>query len=390
MSRARAAWSLWTLAMAMLVSGLALSAASGAPVDGIFSYVAVFPITASLGALIFARVPRNPIGWIFLGTGLLGGLSAVLAGNADSALLAGAGSSGLGHTCAWITRALWAPTTLAPVTFALLLFPDGRLPTRRWRFLLWFAGVGIVALSIFVGLSTENESWRGEDNPRVEDPAGPLIAVLGALSAAVVPAVIGAVAAVIVRFRRSHGEERQQLKWLAYGGGVAAVVLLVLGIGFDEGGVWVGVVIGAALSLIPISISIAILRHRLYDIDVVINRTLVYAGLTATLAGMYLGLVLLFQLALSPLTEDSDLAIAGSTLAVAALFRPVRARIQATVDQRFYRARYDAARTLQRFGARLRDQVELEALTADLRSVVANTMHPARVSVWLRDPEAPR
>ena len=384
MNRSRPAWSLWAVAIALLVTGVSLSAAAGGPLEDILSEVIIVPVAATVGALIFARVPRNPIGWTFLGVGLLGGLNALLAGYADSALLAGAGSRGLGEVSADITRWLWAPGALALVTFGLLLFPDGRLPSRRWRLFLWLAGVGIVALSAFVGLSTEGETWRAEGDPSDRDIGAP-VAILGVLGAAVVPALIGSVAAVIVRFRRSSGEERQQLKWLAYGGAIAAAVLLVAGTAFDERA-GTGVAIAAALASIPLWIGIAILRHRLYDIDVVINRTLVYAVLTATLAAAYLGSVLLLQLLLRPLTEESNLAIAGSTLAVAALFRPARTRIQAAVDRRFYRRKYDAARTLERFGGRLRDQVALDSLSAELRAIVAETMQPAHVSLWLRMP----
>jgi hypothetical protein len=384
MKRGRAAWLLWAIAIAMLVTGASLSAAGGGPLDDILSDVVIVPVAATVGALIFARVPRNPIGWIFLGVGLLVGLSALLAGYADSALLDGAGSRQLGEVSADITRWLWAPAALVPVTFGLLLFPDGRLPSRRWRSLPWLAGVGIVALSAFVGLSAHGEEWRTASDPS-DEGIGPVVALLGVLGAAVVPALIGSVAAVIVRFRRSSGEERQQLKWLTYGGTIAAAVLLVAGTAFDEKA-GAGVAMAAALASIPLWIGIAILRHRLYDIDVVINRTLVYAVLTATLAAAYLGSVLLLQVVLRPLTEESNLAIAGSTLAVAALFRPARTRIQAAVDRRFYRRRYDAARTLEHFGARLRDQVALDSLSAELRAVVAETMQPSHVSLWLRMP----
>jgi hypothetical protein len=385
MSRRQAAWLLWAIAIAMLIGGAILSAAGGGPLDDVLKDLVIVPVAATVGALIFARVPSNPIGWIFLGAGLLAGLSALLAGYADSALLGDAGSRRLGDVCADATRWLWAPVSLVPVTFGLLLFPDGRLPSRRFRALPWLAGIGIVALSAFVGLSTADEDWRAGGNGQADD-GGAWLAVLGVLSIAVVPALIGSVAAVIVRFRRSSGEERQQLKWLAYGGTIAAAVLFVAGTVFDEKA-GTGVVIAAALASIPLWIGVAILRYRLYDIDVVLNRTLVYGALTATLALAYLGSVLLLQLALSGVTEGSGFAVAASTLAVAALFRPARSRIQEAVDRRFYRSKYDAARTLARFGSQLRDEVDLDALGGTLRRVVTETMQPAHVSLWLRSPE---
>jgi hypothetical protein len=193
-------------------------------------------------------------------------------------------------------------------------------------------------------------------------------------------------AAIVVRFRRATGEERLQLKWFASAGALFALACIAYIVPFsplpsDTAG---QALILLAFAGIPVAAGVAILRYRLYDIDVVINRTLVYGGVTATLAAAYLGTVLLLQLALSPLTEESDLAVAGSTLAVAALFRPARAWIQRFVDRRFYRSRYDAARTLEAFGARVRNEVDLDKLGGELRTVVAETMRPSGVSIWLR------
>jgi hypothetical protein len=215
------------------------------------------------------------------------------------------------------------------------------------------------------------------------------VAALG--SVAVLFAALASVASLVVRFRRSSGVERLQLKWLTYSAAIVGLVLLFVIVAEATTGVsdeLSNTLVSVSIAALPVSMGVAILRHGLFDIDVVINRTLVYGALTATLVGAYVGTVLLLQLALGPLTEDSDLAIAGSTLAMAALVRPLRARIQELVDRRFYRHRYDAARTLAGFGARVRAEVELDALSGELRSVVAETMQPAHVSLWLR--EAPR
>jgi len=201
---------------------------------------------------------------------------------------------------------------------------------------------------------------------------------------------VAAVVSIVLRYRAAVGVERQQLKQLVFAGSLALPIMALAVPLFGYDSLAVRVALAVAFLSLPVAAGIAILRYRLYDIDVVINRALVYGALTATLAGSYLGAVLLLQLALSPMTESSSLAIAASTLAVAALFRPVRKRIQSLVDRRFFRTRYDAARTVQRFGAHLRDEVDLETLGDDLRAVVAETMQPAHVTLWLRAPAAGR
>jgi hypothetical protein len=257
--------------------------------------------------------------------------------------------------------------------------------------LVWLGVLGLVlafALSLRPG-EIETLSTVTVENPLGVAGAQTALELIGAAGfALIVLATGGGVASLVVRFRKARGDERQQLKWLA----LAAIAFLVAFASgpviwnipsLDSSPLW-PVLFLLAVGALPLATGIAILRYRLYDIDVVINRTLVYASLTALLAGAYFGLVLLFQLALEPVTEGNELAVAVSTLAVAALFRPARRRIQGFVDRRFYRRKYDAERTLAAFGGRLRDEVELEALAADLRGVVAQTMQPAHVSLWLR------
>jgi hypothetical protein len=233
------------------------------------------------------------------------------------------------------------------------------------------------------------------DFPQVMNPYGvdtPLLEPLEGLAALLlVIGLVGSSVSLVLRFRRATGEQRQQIKWLALAGAVAAATIPIATAGYDLWGER-ATNIASMISVLglPVATGVAILRYRLYDIDVVINRTLVYGALTATLLGVYLGTVLVLQLALSGVTEGSGLAVAGSTLAVAALFRPARRRIQGIVDRRFFRRKYDAALTLERFGTRLRDEVDLDTLGSELSGVVAQTMQPASVSLWLRRPEARR
>ncbi len=282
---------------------------------------------------------------------------------------------------------LWHPA-FSLFVFAVLLFPHGKLLSARWRPVAWCTaivyGIGLISGQFVRGAEADEAGLAFVHVVKPEPLASIPTAVFDVFLPLQLAFVALAAVSLVVRLRRSTGEERQQIKWLAFS---VAVVALAFPLGLILIGN--GALGAMLLPLIPISAGVAILKYRLYDIDVIINRTLVYGALTATLAGSYLGLVLLFGRAPGPLTEDSDLAIAGSTLAVAALFRPVRARIQALVDRRFYRRRYDAARTLAAFSASLRDEVDLDRLSDDLIRVVDEAMQPSRVSLWLRPPDWP-
>ena len=367
----RLAWSLWALTVVGLAVAMALPSAE--ETEDVWELVAtlVFALTfATVGALVAARRPHNPIGWIMCGAGLAYAVGGVSITYVESTLAQG-DDDALATLMDWVSGWVWMLGIGPAATFLLLLFPTGRLPSRRW---LPVARTAAGALALMVA----GIALTPLPGAEVAAGLGSFLLLLTALAS---------VASLVFRFRRARGVERRQLKWLTYAAAVAGLVLLLIIVG--ESTVRVSdelsnALVSVSVAALPVSMGIAILRHGLFDIDIVINRTLVYGALTATLVGAYVGIVLLLQLALSPLTEESDLAIAGSTLAVAALVRPLRARIQAAVDRRFFRRRYDAARTLAGFGARVRDQVELDSLGAELRSVVAETMQPAHVSLWLR------
>jgi len=282
----------------------------------------------------------------------------------------------------------------------ILFYPDGHLPSPRWRPLAWLSAVTMLVVTVTIvfqpGKMAEGPVPTME-NPIGSQAAEPLLKILLAIFLPLLPLCIVACAVALVRrFRRSRGIERQQLKWLATAGAVVAFAYLLTMVTvlltattelWSDTARWVTALQNLSILsfvLLPAAIGIAILRHGLYGIDVIINRALVYGFLTATLAAVYLGSVLLLQLALSPLTNQSDLAVAGSTLAVAALFGPVRTRSRHVVDRRFYRSRYDAARTLDDFGVRLRHELDLDAVGADLRAAVHETVQPTHVSLWLR------
>ena len=388
---------MWRLPWAILAASVLLSATGVALVARVPSevldgadnslllstlFAAILLVFGLVGAVVAARLPANPIGWLFLALALLEGVYEFAFGYAHYGLNADRGALPGIEWAAWVSD--WTSPMSPPfLVAAVLLFPHGRLPTPGWRWVLWLcAPLAVLVLMQYALAPGPIDEFPSLLNPVGLDGAGWLADVRS--EPLIFALILAAAAALVVRFRRSHGVERQQVKWIAFAAALMAAFLVVGGIaGSLFGGgesIAAGFVFAACIAGVPIAAGIAILRHRLYDIDVVINRTLVYGALTATLGGTYLGLVLLLGLAIG----ESDVAIAASTLTVAALFRPARARIQALVDRRFYRRRYDAERTLEGFGGRLREELDLEALGADLREVVRETMQPAHVSLWLR------
>ncbi|HYO39765.1 MAG TPA: hypothetical protein VER39_08920 [Nocardioidaceae bacterium] len=347
---------------------------------------------AVVGALIVSRAPGNGIGPLFLGSGLLGLLGELSYQYADQGLHA---SSGVlpGAAEAAVLQNVASPPTIGALGLALLLFPDGRLPTRRLRCAGGLALLGMA--SIMIGYAVQPgpiEFFRGTRNPwgvaSLDMVAGALVLIGWALMPLGV--LLGG-AATVRRFRRSTGLARQQLKWVAFAGAVAGVLFLanlaswLVDLSSIDG--LRDALLCVAMASFPAAVGIAILRYRLYDIDVFVNRALVYGSLTVLLAASYIGGVLVLQLALRPLTRSSDLAVAGSTLAVAALFRPARERIRGLVDRRFYRSRYDATRTLAQFTAHLRDQLDADALADDICRVVEDTVQPTHVTLWVATAE---
>lgn len=381
--------SLWALAMALVLAGAISTTAVDFqdPADLLFGlgFVVLGAGAATAGAVVRARVPGNAVGPILSGMGLGVGLLLTCGGYAELSLATGLGPLPGAAWAAWVGVWLSIPVFFGLTAFLLLLFPDGRLVSTRWRWPAWFTAAG-VSVATTSSMLTSRRLSPGYDNP---------VAAQGAVADVVrdledgtnllaLPVLVIAALALATRLHRSRGVERQQLKWFTYVAGIAgaSLGLSVLDSGLVADVAFLCGLLG--LAGLPVVAGVAVLRHGLYDIDVVIKRTLVYATLTAALVTTYLVLVLVLQLALRPLAGDSDLAVAGSTLAVAALFRPLRDRIRDEVDRRFYRQRYDAAQALEAFAARLRVELDLETLAADVRRVVGDTLQPTSVSLWLR------
>ena len=345
--------------------------------------------TATVGALLASRRPRHPVGWLLLGIGLTLVVTLLVQSYVDYGLLARPGAlPGAGYLAGFTysTQIIW----LSCAGFVLLLTPTGRLPSPRWR---WWARVAAAAPVVMVLGSVV------QPDPLAPEYSGNPLAVPALARVLVVPAVASVIIVLVsllvgagslmVRFRRARGTERQQLRWLAYAAALAAGLLLVALFAavvlVNDNLVFASLALGMAL--LPLATGAAILRYRLYDLDRIISRTLAY-GLLSVLLGLgYASVVLSLGRLLSE--QGSSLAVAAATLVVAALFQPARRRVQQAVDRRFNRRRHDAARTIQAFSGRLREQVDLDTLTAELLAVTDRTVEPTMVSLWLRPPAEP-
>jgi hypothetical protein len=399
---ARLAWSMCALSLALTALSLLLLVLNLSHPDvPIHPYWTVNTLIAvgfaPVGAIIVPRIsPKNPIGWLFCAIGFLWGMMHFSAQYAIYTLLAAPGSLPASKAAAWMMGWVWVPAS-GLIVFLCLLFPDGRLPSRRWRWFAWFSLLLILAGAISQALAPGSIFYLGgiynplgvEGLPNVGEQVQTLVFALIFVSAA----------SLFVRLLRARGVERQQLKWFTYSSTLAiSGVILTYTISEAIGALWlkwVGyVVLVVGFIGIPISMGIAILRYRLYEIDLLINRTLVYGSLTALLAAVYFGGVAATEAIFRALTgqeeQQPQLVVVVSTLVIAALFNPLRRRIQGFIDRLFYRRKYDAAKTLAAFSARLREEPDLERLGEDLVGVVTETMQPSHVSLLMRPDPEPR
>ena len=381
-------WLLWLVVTATMgVVPLVFDAGKGGLANVAISIVLLSFMT--VGALIATRLPAHPIGWLYLGVGcvIAGGGAAEEYGRRalhDHALPAG-------DAAAVAANALEGPVLIGCLAAMLLLFPSGRLASPRWRLPAW---LGVVA---FAGATVSSVFAAGTMNAvEAANPygatgaAGDVVSVAqGVCFVAMFALIAAAAVSLVVRFRRAQGELRQQLKWLVAAAALLGCTFVVSIPLWTISASWAGIawtlLFSISTTAIPVATAFAILRYRLYEIDVIIRRTLSYAVLLAALAGVYLTGVALFGTLLRDVVGSSSGAVVTiSTLAAAAAFQPARSRIQAAVDRRFYRSRYDAARTLDVFSGRLREQIDLQALSNEMLEVVGSTLHPSHVTLWLR------
>ena len=372
----RIAWSMWSLSALLLVIGVPLGELAGTDTRGLVESATY----ATAGAIVASRRPENTIGWLFCALGVVVAFEFFGTEYINHAYFIAPGSLPRSDWVAWATLAS-TELSIPLAVFVFLLFPHGRLLSARWRVAAWLAAAagGVAAAAAILSVAGPSGRLPFDENA-LRSESLPFAEILAAAETLLGVLVVASAFSVILRQRRAVGDERQQLKWFAYAVGIV-VAAGVVSIGVTGGDASLALWVTPA---VPMAAVLAILRYRLYDIDVLINRTLVYGVLTAVLGITYVLCVFALQQLLNPLAEHSKLAVAGSTLAVAALFRPARVRIQGLINRRFYRTRYDTQGTLEDFSSRVREKVDLDELTGELVSVVHTTLQPSHVSLWLR------
>jgi hypothetical protein len=390
------AWSLWALSVGLTALSLLLLVLNLSHPDiHVYDYWLENTLSAVLfstvGAIVASRRAENPVGWLFCLLGLAFSIGHFSSQYAIYAQLAQPDLLPAGQALAWISS--WIlPPIIGLQVFSFLLFPTGRLPSRRWMWLAWLTVASAVVGTISSAFSLGANAGLGPvQNPLgIEGFSNVYDVVLTFLTLLTVPAALSPFA----RLRRAGGVERQQIKWFAYAAAatVGALVLAYMipnSIDTPPWFEWAAyALLIATTPAIPVSIGIAILRYRLFDIDRIINRTLVYGSLTVMLGATYFGSVVVLQQMFRTVSgQQSTVAVVASTLAIAALFNPLLRRVQSFVDRRFYRRKYDAAKTLEAFSSMMRDETNLDALGNDLVSVVREAMQPAHISLWLRPPD---
>jgi hypothetical protein len=385
----RLAWGICALTLALIAATLVLAVLARESFADL-GFPLIWVSSAVVGGLVASRLPGNLVGWLFLGSALGSAVHAFGGQYAVYGMLTEPGSLPLVGTMVLLSSLFAGVGAVLAFVLLPLYFPNGRPVSPRWNLVAWLA---LALLPVLTALSTfspgEAVYGKGIPNPLAVEALRPVAdAVNPILFGSYIVLIFAAAASLMVRFRRSAGEERQQLKWFTYAAAFIPVWFL-LNSPIERAFPNLFAVLDAlVIAGVPVAAGIAILRYRLYDIDRIINRTLVYGALTAVLAALYLGGVVVLQYAFRVLAGgETQLAVVASTLAIAALFNPLRRRIQSFIDRRFYRRKYDSAKTLEAFSAKLRDETDLDRLGDDLVFVVHETVQPAHASLWLRPPK---
>ena len=380
------AWTTCALALVMIACILVMTLLNGGDLfDVNFAIVGVS--STIVGAAVASRRPANPVGWLFLGSALITAIKVLAGEYAVYGIATNPGALPLPYALAWLsnTMNLVGPT----MSFVLipLYFPDGRPVSRRWAFVGWLSlGSLLVFTLLYAVAPVEAVQGSGIQNPLGIEAFRPFVNTFETVVLVwFIGLILAAAASLVVRFLRSVGEERLQLKWFTYAAAILPVWFVLNSPVQNAFPHLFAVLDSLFIAAVPIAAGIAILRYRLYDIDVIINRTLVYGVLSLLLGLIYFGAILLSQAALRTLAGgESSLAVVASTLVIAALFNPLRQRVQDFIDRRFYRKKYDAAKTLEAFSARLREETDLDRLCSELVSVVHQTIQPDHASLWLK------